>query len=158
MNIPNIPMHTLNNLTNKELLSHIQCCVHPVIESLYSRMSDLTEEEGEVNALENDISEKKLEIDELKNIINDLLDDIAEEDEDMKESQAEALLFALKTKPMTKFEIFTELGIWNSGARIKELRDVGHAIETKMIEHISEKWGKGEVAQYILHEAVEQAA
>ena len=56
-------------------------------------------------------------------------------------SQKLQLLNYLKrNKTITKVEAFKKLGIWNSGGRICDLRNMGYKIETHMIESGNKKF------------------
>lgn len=161
METPIIPFHKLNNMTDEELIVDMQHAGNEAVVSLCDRLSAYSGEhtfEELTHELRDEIENLKHENDEHEETIKALKEDINEEDTAMKESQAEALLNALQIKSMTKFEIFTELGIWNSGARINELRELGYAIETKMIDHVSVRWGKQTIAQYTFHEHDQKVA
>lgn len=51
-------------------------------------------------------------------------------------SQKQIILEELeKGYALSKIQMLEKFGIWNSGARLSELRQLGHRIETKMITH-----------------------
>ena len=64
-------------------------------------------------------------------------------------TQRERVLDWLKQgKTLTRYEALTELGIFELSARIVELKQEGHKIETEMIE-VRNRWGeKCRVASY----------
>lgn len=77
MNIPDIPAHTLRNLTDAELIKHLEYCGHPAIESLASRFSDYL---GSIDDLETDLEGTKERADELEDEAEKLNKTISEKD------------------------------------------------------------------------------
>ena len=74
-------------------------------------------------------------------------------EEKVFKNQANKLLAYLKKKgSITKQQAYSMLGIWNSGARILDLRKQGHDIETVMVERYNSSGRKYRVAKYILKE------
>lgn len=68
-----------------------------------------------------------------------------------KKTQVERVLERLKKAPLTQMEALTELGVMRLGARILELREAGHEIETKTVEVPSRISGEtARIAQYRL--------
>lgn len=64
-------------------------------------------------------------------------------------TQCEAILNHLKTAPITALEALNQYGCFRLASRITDLRQAGHAIETKTIELPNGK----HVAQYHLKPA-----
>lgn len=64
-------------------------------------------------------------------------------------TQCQRLLQELKRRPLTKAQAYKAIGAWNIGARILELRQVGHVIRTDMIE-VKSRYGTSKVARYSL--------
>lgn len=68
-----------------------------------------------------------------------------------KPTQTERVLDRLQRGPLTQMEALTELGVMRLGARILELRALGHAIATATIEVKTRVTGEtAHVAQYRL--------
>jgi hypothetical protein len=64
--------------------------------------------------------------------------------------QNQALLDRLKLDPITPLEALTELGIYRLGARIHELRQSGHKIETRIAKVKNRQGNVCHVAEYRL--------
>ena len=73
-------------------------------------------------------------------------------------NQAQKLLeFLQKKGSITKAEAYRMLGIWNSGARVFDLRQQGYDIETVMVERYNSAGRKYRVAKYIFKEEKTQS-
>lgn len=71
----------------------------------------------------------------------------------MAKSQVDRVLERLRAAPLTQMEALTELGVMRLGARILELRDAGHKIETETVEVATRITGEtARVARYRLTE------
>ena len=66
-------------------------------------------------------------------------------------TQTEALLLRLQRGPLTPLEALTELGIYRLAARIKDLRDEGYDIHTRMVE-VKQIMGTQRFAEYRLEQ------
>jgi hypothetical protein len=76
------------------------------------------------------------------------------EERDM--SQNSRILSYLQNEgPLTKKQGHEALGIENVGARILDLREMGHEIVTEMIE-VTNQYGVSSVAQYSLRKLADQ--
>lgn len=79
-------------------------------------------------------------------------------EEKVFKNQANKLLAYLKKKgSITKQQAYSMLGIWNSGARILDLRQQGYDIETVMVERYNSAGRKYRVAKYIFKEEKTQS-
>lgn len=68
-----------------------------------------------------------------------------------KPTQTDRVLERLKKAPLTQLEALTELGVMRLGARILELREAGHPIETETVEVATRISGEtARVARYRL--------
>lgn len=65
-------------------------------------------------------------------------------------TQAELVLKVLSLGPLTSIEAFTDFGITRLAARIKELRDAGHKIETEFCRTTNRLGGSCNYASYRL--------
>lgn len=70
-----------------------------------------------------------------------------------KLTQTDRVLARLRAAPLTQMEALTELGVMRLGARILELRDAGHKIETETVEVATRVTGEtARVARYRLQD------
>lgn len=70
-----------------------------------------------------------------------------------KKTQTDRVLERLRKSPLTQMEALTELGVMRLGARILELREAGHKIETETVEVATRVTGEtARVARYRLTE------
>ena len=70
-----------------------------------------------------------------------------------KPTQTDRVLERLKKAPLTQLEALTELGVMRLGARILELREAGHEIETETVEVATRITGEtARVARYRLQD------
>ena len=70
-----------------------------------------------------------------------------------KPTQTDRVLERLRKSPLTQLEALTELGVMRLGARILELREAGHEIETETVEVATRITGEtARVARYRLTE------
>ena len=70
-----------------------------------------------------------------------------------KASQTDRVLERLRKAPLTQLEALTELGVMRLGARILELREAGHKIETETVEVATRIAGEtARVARYRLQD------
>lgn len=65
-------------------------------------------------------------------------------------SQSDALLRALRRKPVTSLQALSQLGIARAAARVYDLRSAGHAIHTETIEVSNSHGDICRVAEYHL--------
>lgn len=65
-------------------------------------------------------------------------------------SQCERLLMHLKSGPIEPLQALKDLGIYRLSARIKNLRDEGHNIETNMVDVVNQFGEPCRVAEYRL--------
>lgn len=70
-----------------------------------------------------------------------------------KPTQTDRVLERLQRAPLTQMEALTELGVMRLGARILELREAGHKIETETVEVATRISGEtARVARYRLQD------
>ena len=70
-----------------------------------------------------------------------------------KITQTDRVLTRLRAAPLTQMEALTELGVMRLGARILELREAGHKIETETVEVATRIAGQtARVARYRLQD------
>lgn len=68
-----------------------------------------------------------------------------------KPTQTDRVLARLQKAPLTQLEALTELGVMRLGARVLELREAGHKIETETVEVATRVTGEtARVARYRL--------
>lgn len=73
-----------------------------------------------------------------------------------KPTQTDRVLERLKKAPLTQLEALTDLGVMRLGARILELREAGHAIETETVEVATRITGEtARVARYRLQDCAD---